>query len=74
MMEAESTSETSVSFNQSTRRYIPEGCHLYSGPQTSTAHSQAASRVQKEVPETRRRLFNKFAQDSVFRYSQYEWF
>jgi hypothetical protein len=28
MMEAVRTSETSVYFNETTRRYIPEGCHL----------------------------------------------
>jgi hypothetical protein len=28
MMEAVHTSETSVYFNETTRRYIPEGCHL----------------------------------------------
>jgi hypothetical protein len=30
MMEAVSTSETSISFNEVTRRYIPQGCHLHS--------------------------------------------
>jgi hypothetical protein len=28
MMEPVRTSETSVYFNETTRRYIPEGCHL----------------------------------------------
>jgi hypothetical protein len=28
MMDAVRTSETSVYFNETTRRYIPEGCHL----------------------------------------------
>jgi hypothetical protein len=28
-MEAVYTSETSVHFNETTRRYIPEGCHLH---------------------------------------------
>jgi hypothetical protein len=28
-MEAVRTSETSVHFNETTRRYIPEGCHLH---------------------------------------------
>jgi hypothetical protein len=28
IMEAVGTSETSVSFYESTRRYIPEGCHF----------------------------------------------
>jgi hypothetical protein len=30
MMEAVRTSETSVCFNKTTRRYIPESCHLHS--------------------------------------------
>jgi hypothetical protein len=29
MMEAVRTSETSVYFNGTTRRYIPEGCHFH---------------------------------------------
>jgi hypothetical protein len=29
MMEAVSTSETSVNFYETTQRNIPEGCHLY---------------------------------------------
>jgi hypothetical protein len=29
VMEAIRTSETSVYFNETTRRYIPEGCHLH---------------------------------------------
>jgi hypothetical protein len=29
MMEAVSTSETSVCFHQTTRHYIPEGCHIH---------------------------------------------
>jgi hypothetical protein len=29
MMEAVRTSETSIYFNETTRRYIPEGCHLH---------------------------------------------
>jgi hypothetical protein len=29
MMEAVSTSETSVNFYETTRRNIPEGCHLH---------------------------------------------
>jgi hypothetical protein len=28
-MEAVRTSETSVYFNETTRRYFPEGCHLH---------------------------------------------
>jgi hypothetical protein len=28
MMEAEGTSKTSINFYQTTRRNIPEGCHL----------------------------------------------
>jgi hypothetical protein len=28
-MEAESTSETSVYFNETARRYVREGCHLH---------------------------------------------
>jgi hypothetical protein len=28
-MEALRTSETSVYFNKTSRRYIPEGCHIY---------------------------------------------
>jgi hypothetical protein len=29
MMEAVRTSETSVYFNETTERYIPDGCHLH---------------------------------------------
>jgi hypothetical protein len=29
MMEAEHTSETSVNFNDTSHRYIPEGCHIH---------------------------------------------
>jgi hypothetical protein len=30
MMDAARTSETSVCINETTRSYIPEGCHYYS--------------------------------------------
>jgi hypothetical protein len=39
MMEAENTSEISVNFYQSTRRYNPEGSHLQEVKKSETQYS-----------------------------------
>jgi hypothetical protein len=52
VMEAVRTSETSVCFNDTTRRYIPEGCHFHTRRRENlkSHNSIAASRITEFEP------------------------
>jgi hypothetical protein len=61
MMEAIRTSETPVYFNKTTRRYIPEGCHLcmYSGTADGPVETKVTTSRTLSIVVTLTKLTNR---------------